>query len=362
VALYVGKLARKMPDFTVYHTAGRRFLAAEPLYRESDGHYQHKYPPCSAVLFAPLGALPLPVAHAVWYAVVFGALAGSLTLSLRLVPREQRTPWLVVLTLLVEAKFYGHELTLGQVNAVLLLLMLLALHRLRAGAAAGGGALLALVTHVKPYALLFLPYLLVRRRWRAVLGGLAGLLLLGVAPALRYGVSGTLELYRRWSETLGVSTPVLFTSQDNVSLFGCYAKWLGPEHPALRPAVAATALVLLALVAWGVRAQARDSGRALALDASQLLILMPLFSPLGWDYVFQWSTPGVVLLLASWRSWRPAPRLLLGATLALIGASAYDVLGRKLYAEFMARSVLTVCFVVLIGFLVALRRREETNT
>lgn len=280
-------------------------------------------------------------------------------LALRLVPREQRTPWLAGLTLLVELKFYGHELTLGQVNAVLLLSMLLMVHRLRAGDAAGGGALLAVVTHVKPYALLFFPYLLVRRRWRAALWGLGGLALCGLAPALRYGLRGTFELYRRWSETLGVSTPVLFTSQDNVSLFGFYAKWLGPEHPALTPAVLATAVGLLALVGWGVLSRARDPRRALALDVSLLLILMPLFSPLGWDYVFHWSTPGVVLLLASWDSWGLPQRLLLGGTLALIGASVYDVLGRELYAAFMERSLLTVCFVVLIGLLVALRRRER---
>ncbi len=362
-ALYAGKIARKMPDFSVYHTAGRRFLAAEPLYRESDGHYQHKYAPFSALLFAPFGALPLPVARAVWYAVVLASLAGSLALSLRLVPRGQRTPWLALLTLLVEAKFYGHELTLGQVNAVLLLLMLLMVHRLRARDDMSAGGLLSIVTNVKPYALLFFPYFLLRRRWRSILWGAVGLVLCGVAPVIRYGIGGTLELYRRWRETLGVSTPVLFTSQDNVSLFGFYAKWLGPEHPALTPAVVATAAALLALVAWGALGRTSDARHALALDASLLLILMPLFSPLGWDYVFHWSTPGVVLLLASWRTWTVPARVLLAVTLALIGASVYDVLGRELYAEFMGRSVLTVCFVVLIGFLVALRRRPlESGT
>jgi alpha-1,2-mannosyltransferase len=357
LALYVGKLARKMPDFSVYHTAGRRFLAAEPLYRESDGHFQHKYPPFSALVFAPLGLMPRATARAVWFAVVLAALAASVLLSRRLIDGSRPATTIVLLTVLVEAKFFGHELILGQVNAVLLCLMLAALHRLRARDDLSAGLLLAVASSVKPYALLFLPYLALRRRPKAMLWSGLGLAACSAAPILRYGLSGTRELYCRWRETLALSTPVLFTSQDNVSLFGFYAKWLGPEHPALQVAVMVSALALLAAVAVAALSPTRDERGALALDASMLLILMPLLSPLGWDYVFLWSTPGVLLLLASWSTFGRPARGLLDATLIVIGASAYDLLGREPYAAFMETSILTVCFVVLVGYLFVLRRR-----
>src|SRR5215510_2042748 len=43
VALFTTRVSSKMPDFQVYWTAGARALAAEPLYRTDDGHYQFKY-------------------------------------------------------------------------------------------------------------------------------------------------------------------------------------------------------------------------------------------------------------------------------------------------------------------------------
>jgi len=354
-ALFLTKTARKMPDFAVYHRAGARVVHAEPLYRASDGHFQFKYPPFAGVLFAPLGRLPLPAAKALWFAVVVLALLGSLVLSRRLVPEARHGPWLIGLTLLVEAKFFGHELTLGQVNAVLLLLMLLALHALRARRDVAAGLLLALVISVKPYALVFLPFFAVKRRWGALGGALLGLLVASAAPCLRYGWAPTLDLYRSWYDTLSVSTPALLTSQDNVSLFGFFAKRLGPEHPALPWAVLTVALALVVLLAWAIRARGRSTRSALALETSMLLILMPLCSPLGWDYVFLWSTPGVMLLLASWPGLSSPVRALLAVALVLVGGTLFDVMGRELYGVFMDWSLLTLAFVALIGLLARVR-------
>ena len=53
VALFAFKAAAKMPDFEVYWRAGGRALAAEPLYREEDEHFQLKYLPAFAVLGHP---------------------------------------------------------------------------------------------------------------------------------------------------------------------------------------------------------------------------------------------------------------------------------------------------------------------
>ena len=51
---YNARISREMVDFEVYRTAGRRAVAAEPLYREGDGHYAFKYLPAFAVAMAPV--------------------------------------------------------------------------------------------------------------------------------------------------------------------------------------------------------------------------------------------------------------------------------------------------------------------
>jgi hypothetical protein len=84
---------------------------------------------------------------------------------------------------------------------------------------------------------------------------------------------------------------------------------------------------------------------------------VPLLSPQGWDYVFLVSTPAIALL-ANYEGDLPLPvRLLTGAAVLMIGLSLYDVMGRANYAAFMAMSIITVCFIVIVAALVTLRVR-----
>src|SRR6185436_4939451 len=66
-AVFTTRVSRKMPDFEVYYAAGARAAAAEPLYRESDGHYQFKYLPAFALFAAPVSKLPLAAAKGAWF-------------------------------------------------------------------------------------------------------------------------------------------------------------------------------------------------------------------------------------------------------------------------------------------------------
>ena len=75
-----------MPDFEVYWRAGARALAAEPLYREEDGHYQFKYLPAFAMLAIPAALLPLPVAKGIWFTISTALVAVVLAASLTLLP------------------------------------------------------------------------------------------------------------------------------------------------------------------------------------------------------------------------------------------------------------------------------------
>ena len=69
---FVYKAGPKMPDFEVYWRTASRAAQAEPLYRESDGHFVFKYLPAFAVLTTPIGLLPLLAAKFVWF---YGSIA-----------------------------------------------------------------------------------------------------------------------------------------------------------------------------------------------------------------------------------------------------------------------------------------------
>ncbi len=346
-----------MADFEVYWTAASRARGAEPLYRAEDGHYQFKYLPAFAVLAIPVGLVPLETAKIAWFAASVALVAGVLALSVTALPERLAPRWvLVAVAIVAMGKFYGHELVLGQVNLLFLFTVLLALVSLNASREAAAGLLLALAVTVKPYAVIFGPWLLARRRWPAVLAFASALAVIAALPAVLYGVGGTVALHVDWWHTVAGSTAPNLTNADNVSIAGMYAKWLG-EGGLVRPLALGTSAALLALTAL---AFARRAGRPRphVLEGALILTLVPLLSPQGWDYVFLVSTPAIVLL-ANYQSRLPAPiRILAAASVLIVGLSLYDVMGRALYARFMALSVVTVCFVIVVVALVTLRVRR----
>ena len=353
-AIFTTRVARKMPDFDVYWTAGSRAHAAAPLYREEDGHFQFKYLPAFAVVAIPLALVPLAAAKAIWFSVSAVLMILLLALSVRMLPAVHRPPpLLVVLTFAAMAKFYAHELVLGQVNLLFAVIVALAVVCLLDARRTAAGALLALAVVVKPYGILFAPWLLSRRDRVPFAAMAAGLVLVFIVPAALYGWSGDVRLHVDWWRTVASSTAPNLLNQDNVSLAAMFAKWIGAAGQT-RLLTAATSAVLLGLV--GIVVAARGTlARADALEAALLLLLIPLLSPQGWDYVLLISTPTVMLLINDLPRVPGGLRTAAAVAIAVVALSIYDLMGRTAYAEFMALSLITVCVLVEFAALVSLR-------
>ena len=357
VAVFTTRVSRKMPDFEVYWTAGARAAAAQPLYRADDGHFQFKYLPAFAVIVSPLAAVPLPAAKGAWFAVSAALMVTLLWLSLQALPEARKAPvLLVVLTFLAMAKFYAHELILGQVNLLFATLVVLAIVWMRNSREAGAGLLLALAVVVKPYAVIFAPWLATRRHRGALLAMTAGLIVLLLLPAARYGWDGNLQLLADWWRTVTTTTAPNLLNPDNVSLSAMYAKWLGPQSPApvLAAATGGILLILAAVVMMG-RGVLKTPD---TLEASLLLLLIPLLSPQGWDYVFLIATPAVMLLINEMPSLPRGLRYATIASIAIVALSIFDIMGREAYSTFMRLSLVTVFVLVEYAALVALRFRR----
>ena len=357
VALFAYKVSAKMPDFEVYWRAGVRAAAAEPLYREEDAHFRLKYLPAFAVLCIPAGLLPLTASKAVWFTVSVGLIPILIALSLTLPGARRRPPWLLAgLTFVVMAKFYGHELILGQVNLFFAVLIVAGVLATMTDRKVAGGLLFALAVVIKPYAVLFLPWLAAQREGRALLAAAAGLGAALLLPVPIYGVHGTAALHLAWWQTVTESTAPNLLNADNVSLAAMFAKWLGAGRAA---ALAATvSALLLAANAAAMLAVRRRVVAPAGLEAAMLLTLIPLLSPQGWDYVFLIATPAVVYFVNYDDDLPVALRVITWVAMALIAFSLYDIVGRAVYARFMALSIISVCFLVVVAALTALRWRR----
>ena len=355
--VFAARAAERMPDCDVYGRAGARAAAAEPLYRTADEAYQFKYFPAFAVGAIPLALLPLPVARTVWFAGSVVALLALLALSLR-VPADLRKPawWLVVVLLVGLGKYYAEDLVLGQINILLTLIVTAALVLLRHGREAPAGALVALAIVIKPYALILLPWLVARRRGRSVAAAGFGLAAAFLLPALVYGAGGAVDLHGDWWRTVSDTTAGTLTHSDNVSLAAMFTKWFGPG-PSASLAAALVALSLLgagaALVAQRGQVEHPD-----ALEGSLLLMLTPLLSPQGWDYVVVVSTPALALLANHYDQLRQPLRAAAIAAVLVIGLTLFDLLGRQLLYALLHLSVITLAFLVVFAALLTLRARR----
>lgn len=357
VWVFVYKAAPRMPDFEVYWRAAARAAQGAPLYRPDDGHFQFKYLPAFAVLAIPIGVVPLPPAKLIWFAVSVALLVLLLQMNARLPPSPRKTRgWLIAILVVVFGKFYAHELVLGQVNLLFAVVATAALLAMRAGRESGAGALVAAAIVIKPYAVLFLPWLVARGKIRSIATASAGLVVALLLPIVRYGVEGNVVLHREWWRTVTETTAPNLSVYDNISLAAMYFRMVGPGELSATLAYA-TAAVLLA-IAGLVFVLRRGVRSPELLEGGLLLTLMPLLSPQGWDYVFLIATPAVALVVND-EDRLPQPlRALTIAALAAIGLIVFDLVGRAAYYALMRLSFVSLCFFVVIAAMVALRLRK----
>jgi hypothetical protein len=355
--VFAFKVSHKMPDFEVYWRAGHRALAAEPLYRTEDSHWVFKYLPAFAIVAIAIVLLPLSVAKAIWFFVSVVTLGVLLPMSMQLLPELKKPRWLLIgASVVALGKFYGHELVLGQVNLFVAAAATAAFLALKARRDVVAAVLIVIAIVLKPHAAILLPWLLVRGNRRSVAIATIGMFIVLALPVARYGLATTAQLNVDWLNTAIASTRPSLLNIDDVSWAAMYTRWLGFGTAATSLTVATTVLAV-ALVAWMCVA-GRQVEFPAGLEGSVLLVLMPLISPQGWDYVLLLATPAVMYLVNYEDQLSPPTRIVTIIALALVGLTIYDVVGRRAYFGFMRVSGITLCFFVIIGALAMLRQRH----
>ena len=349
------RIKRDFWDYEVFHRAGERVIAAEPLYRADDGHYQYKYWPAFALAMVPFTVLPLEAGKVVWYALTIALLVVLVRQSIHALPdRRSSTQFLVWWTLLLTGKFVVKELVNGQTNVLLAVLIVLALISGDRGHRARAGVLIALAAFVKPYALLFLPWLAVTQGIGSLGAALATLAAGLLAPAVLYGWQGNLDLHLAWYRTVTGTTSPNLMLPENISFASMWARWIGEGTTATMLAMLTTVVSLSgAVVLWMRR---RTVARPAFAEVSYLLLLIPLISPQGWDYVLIVATPAYVCLLDRFRERSIGWQLATAAGFFLTSLTVYDIVGRTLYFSLHFLACVTIGALVLAGSLIRLRQ------
>lgn len=364
LSVFLFRVQGDMEDFEVNYEAGKRILWGETLYRYEDEHFMFKYFPCSALLYAPLTSFPLPTAKAIWYSLVVICSVFLFYFSHKLISSSRKTnAFLIVLPPLIMAKYFFREIELGQINALVTVILLLMVWQLSSENSKTSpkkdffsGCLWGLATALKPYAFIFFPYFAIKKKWRALLGGLAFIFLGLLAPSLYYGYKGNLMVLKEWYLTLYQSTPRLLATEDNISIIGFFMKWTGNQTLSL--ILAGIVIGVLGLLVLSLVLKGKKVARAEVLECAILLICIPLVSPLGWDYTLIMSVLGVTILVHNIQNYSKLWQTILFINFFIIGFTLYDIVGRELYSRLMTWSLPTLNFLLIIGYLSFLRIRN----
>ena len=299
-----------------YHFRGR----PTPLYDwVSAGGNPFTYPPFGAGICAAISFLPLLTLQWGMTALSLAALAATVWLTLDAVGLPRGAIQVGATLLVCAAALWTHpvqsNLGLGQVN-ILLMAAIIADLRPRPPGAAGrsrwwAGAATGIAAGIKLTPLIFLPYLLLTRRYRQA-GVAAAAFALTVAAGFAtmpgastmYWRSGLLN---RANGTGHQHMEFFFASAWNQSLRGLLSRFLRHAQVATLPWLIASALIVGIGLATAAMLD-KDGYRMLGVLTCALTGL--LISPVSWLHHWVWVAPWLAALTAlalrqpGWARWR----------------------------------------------------------
>lgn len=300
-------------DFSRFYHATLGFLNGKSLYdpnpatpaQLSETYGQQMWdlnPPHFHFLFLPLANLPIERAYLIWEFINFGALLVSLRLITRAIaPNITISQGAVVLGGLLMFTGTGLLLRSAQLSFLLLLPLTLAWIRGRDNDWRMAGLYLGLSATVKPFLLIFLPYLLFRKHFsglRNFIGIFGGIFFLGI---MTFGI----QAHKDWIQTL--SSVDWYWVGSNLSILGFLTRTLG-ESPSFALATNGTTLIvpfwiilsgvigIFTLLTTALDNSPKATDRAFGL----LLIAALLISPLGWTYYLFFVFAPLSFIVMNW--------------------------------------------------------------
>ncbi|MGH7947676.1 MAG: glycosyltransferase family 87 protein [Candidatus Binataceae bacterium] len=314
LAIYLGVLSvsstlRNQGDYRVYYVAGERVLRGEEVYAPSDKN-KFIYAPVIAYAFAPFALLPKYPSKTVWFLVNAAALLAFLygsTVMLFGRGTALSAPLVFVPTLL-SFRFIENNFHHGQINLLVLAAIVWSIVYVRENRTARGGALLGAAILVKPFALVAALYLMLDRRWRALVWTGVAIAALLVAPILLLGPERWVSEMKAYQDAVLIMGKRYRTMSINQSAVAAVARVTGgaPWGPLGTPAAIAMGfemVMLIAVAAWIFRARTDQLANPwpLRFALAGLFCVMPSITPISWkSYYASLLVPYMVLTMSIW--------------------------------------------------------------
>ncbi|MEU7786063.1 glycosyltransferase 87 family protein [Amycolatopsis sp. NPDC049159] len=274
------------------------------------------YPPTAALIFVPLAAFPTQISWGLITAVSLGAMALSIRIAIGALPRPSADGprwWASPArsTIVFFLVFLGLEpvwrtIFLGQINLILMAMILLDMLVIGARGSRWGGVLVGVAAAIKLTPLVFLGHLFVTGRRMDAIRGFATFLLL---QGLMFLINSH-DAAKYWTVTLpdtGRIGPVHWAGNQSLNALMNRATDLAPWASKAAMGIG----FLLAIPALWLLMRFHRKGQALAALLVTAFWTL-LISPISWTHHWVWVIPLIVLLVSrlpkttpktAWKRW-----------------------------------------------------------
>jgi len=311
-------------DLEIYRQAVNWWLDGHDLYTftkpdDTQGQLGFTYPPFGALVLVPFAVLPKWAAIALYTVLTFGAVI--VTTYWLVAPVARRHGWslpfvmVLALTVISTLEPMRETYTFGQINMLLVMLVLVDLLVLVPNQSKWAGICIGLAAAIKLTPAIFIVYLLLSRRRRAglmAIGSAAGATLLAAAIAPRASWAFWTDALWR-GEGLGNAAYTF-----NQSLYALLARFGSPNT------VLWAALVLVTVVfgLWRARRAALAGDEVTGLTLAGLT--GSLISPITWAHHLYWFVPALIVLVDVSRPAYRALAALIAVTVGLGTVSWFE--------------------------------------
>jgi len=305
-------------DYVVWYETGQQVLHGGEIYPDQWHKFPFMYPPPCALFLAPISALGQTGVVVSLVLINAAAWICSIIFSVHLAAREQkRVHLLYLIPSLVAGVYVWGNFLLGQPSVVLLSLMLGAFIALQKRFNVLAGVLIALAAAIKAFPVLAIAYLVYRRYWIAAATLILTLaFLLIVAPIPFRGYAQAKRDLQRWSSGMlfkydekgvgqregrsnswrnqsiwGVSNRLLRHVEYDHSYkphIPVYANFADLKFQTVNAIILAVGLLLGLVFIAVMPAAARRTPETDAIEFALLLLLMLIFTPLSFGYLYAW--------------------------------------------------------------------------
>jgi hypothetical protein len=382
--------ARYPRDFANYVAVGNAVLHGGDIYLDTQNFIPTTMPPFFGLAAVPLALLDRVspyLARIVWIALTWASILWALDLLARIIygkslkwradesSLDVTSPELLI-PFVLTLPYFISDMGLLQINSILFALALWGLYLQEKGREAAGGIAIGAAAATKVMAIVFLPYLLYRKRWRAAFWMAAATIVFFLSPILIFG-------WVKFSKDLGL-WPVFLRSSWGAgnaeqSVYSMWDRILGYAY--IPFAVPGTFILPLsgarsAKVAWGMtcaavgllgaiacRGTPRPESRWVQVEWAIVFVAATILSPLTRKpYLVVLLLP-YALLYAGWHSSDLDPRLrrvlryVTFISFALSVPTLHDLIGKSLAVRLEMGSVVTYGSLIMLGGLLWYRSR-----